>query len=75
MKLSLKGENQNPKYAFVIYLVWLHELRFEKKKKKKKILMHYKINFTFDPKVWWSRRLSFYFWLINLSLLQNIQGS
>ena len=33
MKLSLKGENQNPKYAFVIYLVWLHELRFKKKKK------------------------------------------
>ena len=35
MKLSLKGENQNPKYAFVIYLVWLHELRFKKKKNKK----------------------------------------
>ena len=33
MKLSLKGENRNPKYAFVIYLVWLHELRFKKKKK------------------------------------------
>ena len=35
MKLSLKGENQNPKYAFVIYLVWLHELHLKKKKKKK----------------------------------------
>ena len=36
MKLSLNGENQNPKYAFVIYLVWLHMSFALKKKKKKK---------------------------------------